>query len=162
MNKILIAIDFSDITDQVVNLGADLAAKEGSSEVCLMHVDSEMFSPEFLFSNIYSMDTVAGLEIMGSSYVDEVMAVQEVRPQESTCTGLVIEYARRLEKKGLNVKTAIISGQPSREICSMADEINADCIVVGAHRHGRMHKLFFREVSSYLIQNAPCPVLVTH
>jgi len=161
MRNFLVAIDFSDITYRVIDLSIRIACEQHGSSICLIHVDENLFSSPYIDSSLYSMTATGGLRVKkGKTSMHQMHTV--ILPQKRYVEHRIIsEFAHRMEQKGLTVVTKLITGRPAQEICSTAADFEAHCIIVGAHHHGKLHQLFFREVSSYLINNAPCPVLVT-
>jgi len=61
-----------------------------------------------------------------------------------------------------NVPCASVAadGLAVEEICRVADERDAQLIVVGSHGWGAARRLFSGSVSTGLVHSAPCPVLV--
>ena len=162
MKRILLAIDFSDITRSVVDMAIKIASGEASTEICLMHVDAQSFCSDLALSNLCEMNTGMGIQIIGDQSLTYYGPPDELMEDHSYAErGIITEYADYIRQSGIDVTTKIIAGLPSQEICSTAEQIHAECIVVGAHSHGKLHHLFFREVVSYLLNHAPCPVLVT-
>ena len=45
-------------------------------------------------------------------------------------------------------------------IMGKAALLNAGMIIIGAHHHGFIYRAFIGSVSSELIKNPPCPVLI--
>jgi nucleotide-binding universal stress UspA family protein len=62
--------------------------------------------------------------------------------------------------KGLEVETMMLQGFPADEICRLAEEQNAELIVIGSHGWGPVRRLLFGSVSDSVLHHAPCPVLV--
>ena len=52
------------------------------------------------------------------------------------------------------------NGIPASEICDAAAETGARMVVVGAHGWGAVRRVVFGSVSSQVLHDAPCPVLV--
>jgi nucleotide-binding universal stress UspA family protein len=56
-----------------------------------------------------------------------------------------------------------IAGGPAGEaILAVAEEIGADLIVTGSRGRGRLARAVLGSVSTHLVQNAGCDVLVVH
>ena len=60
-----------------------------------------------------------------------------------------------------NVETRVLEGRPGPALCSFADEIAADAIVLGTRGRGRIKRALLGSVADYVVRNAGCPVLVT-
>ena len=60
-----------------------------------------------------------------------------------------------------NVETRVLEGRPGPALCSFAEEVAADTIVVGTRGRGRIKRALLGSVADHVVRNAPCPVLVT-
>jgi nucleotide-binding universal stress UspA family protein len=61
---------------------------------------------------------------------------------------------------GVPATLQIREGDAAEEICGVARACSAGLVVVGAHGWGSLHRLFFGSVSTRVLHEAPCPVLV--
>lgn len=61
---------------------------------------------------------------------------------------------------GTNATTRVVEGEPGPVLCQLADEIGADVVVVGSHGSGWLRRVVLGSVSTYVVQHAPCEVLV--
>ncbi|MFN8018272.1 MAG: universal stress protein [Acidimicrobiales bacterium] len=52
------------------------------------------------------------------------------------------------------------TGEPGDTVCEVAERVEADVIVVGSHGHGRFKRMLMGSVSTHVLHNARCPVLV--
>jgi nucleotide-binding universal stress UspA family protein len=59
------------------------------------------------------------------------------------------------------VETRVLEGRPGPALCSFAEEMAADTIVLGTRGRGRIKRALLGSVADYVVRNAPCPVLVT-
>jgi nucleotide-binding universal stress UspA family protein len=62
--------------------------------------------------------------------------------------------------EGTPAEADVALGPIGATICAVADEAHSDVIVIGSHDRGIWTRLFHASVSRYLIDNAPCPVLI--
>jgi nucleotide-binding universal stress UspA family protein len=60
------------------------------------------------------------------------------------------------------VRERVESGSAWKEILRVADEMDADLIVMGAHTLGSVGRMFFGSTASPVVRGARCPVLVIH
>jgi nucleotide-binding universal stress UspA family protein len=60
------------------------------------------------------------------------------------------------------IETCVAMGQAGPVICDLAKEVDADVIVVGARGRGVLRRMFLGSVSSHVVRNATCPVLVVN
>jgi nucleotide-binding universal stress UspA family protein len=58
------------------------------------------------------------------------------------------------------VNERVEAGTAWRKILDAAEEMDADLIVMGAHAHGPIGRVFFGSTSSHVVRQASCPVLV--
>ncbi|MFM1843551.1 MAG: hypothetical protein RLZZ490_2294 [Cyanobacteriota bacterium] len=63
-------------------------------------------------------------------------------------------------QKGIDTKIIEREGMPSFTICDVADEVNADLIVMGCRGLGLTTEGASESVTSRVINLSPCPVLV--
>jgi nucleotide-binding universal stress UspA family protein len=57
------------------------------------------------------------------------------------------------------VETTLGVGKPYREILRVADEQQADLIVMGVHGRGPADLMFFGSTTNHVVRQARCPVL---
>lgn len=60
------------------------------------------------------------------------------------------------------VDTVMTSGQPAKELLKLADERNADLIVLGVRGRNAADLMFFGSTTNTIIRRAACPVLAVH
>lgn len=61
---------------------------------------------------------------------------------------------------GVDARLQIREGDAAEQICDVARELPASIVVVGAHGWGPLGRLFFGSVSTRVLHEAACPVLV--
>jgi universal stress protein A len=134
---VLVALDFSESAPLVAQRGRELANRYGA-ELTLLHV-------------------VESLPVVDSTY-------GPVMPFEIDLTEQMVDAARtRLAQAGQSAGVAddrqlIEVGSPKQEIVRIAEEREADLIVLGSHgRHGV--KLLLGSTAASVIHHAPCDVL---
>ena len=59
------------------------------------------------------------------------------------------------------VEARVLEGRPGPALCSFAEEVAADVIVLGTRGRGRIRRALLGSVADYVVRNAACPVLVT-
>ncbi|HEX5450203.1 MAG TPA: universal stress protein [Gaiellaceae bacterium] len=74
--------------------------------------------------------------------------------------GVLAETSRLAEDAGVECETVACSGAVVDEICRIARERDVRLIVLGAHGWGAFHRFVFGSVSTGVMHDAPCPVLV--
>lgn len=102
------------------------------------------------------------VDLQGTGFAGPVVTVDEVAEMREAAT----EVADReiAEAAGLfgdhPVEQRIIDGDPGPALASLAEETGAELIVVGSHGKGIVGRFLEGSTSRYLLDHAPCPVLV--
>lgn len=81
---------------------------------------------------------------------------------DTTGLGVVDEAARRLRASGVESVTHAVPASGAEAILDVAEHVDADLIVVGAHGYGVGRRLLHGSVSTKVVHHAPCSVLVVH
>lgn len=89
-------------------------------------------------------DVVTELTKMENEHVDETLAQAHAAAIEA----------------GVPCEVVHATGAIAEEICEVAAARHADLIVIGAHGWGPVRRLLHGSVSSAVLHDAPCPVLV--
>jgi nucleotide-binding universal stress UspA family protein len=134
--RIVIGTDGSADAQHAVAKTADLAARL-SAEVVLVHA----FDP---------LHHLADLD--GGHNLSEVEA--------ATTRRLLEEWTAPLAALGVATQTRVAHGLPADVLCDVADEFDADLIVVGARGLGRFESLLLGSTSSRVVNTSTRPVLV--
>ncbi len=132
MSTILVPVDFSEETSEVIQCAAMLARRNRSA-IVLIHVASGRREP-------------APGAIDGDDEAGDV-------------AGKLDRLERYLREEGLQVSTAVRAGEPAREIVEFSGSINADCIIMGRHAHGACAAEAKSPVTSSVEGTAHCPVV---
>ena len=131
MSTILVPIDFSEETPEVIECAAMLA-RRNRSQLVLMHVSSG------------SRELAPGV----------------LSPEEETAAIDKLERLERyLRDEGYQVSTTIREGEPARAIVAYGDAIKADCIIMGKHDHASAATRTKSPITRYVEQRAPCTVV---
>jgi len=145
MKTILAFIDFSDVTDAVVETSADLA-RAFKSKLILVHVAT----PE----SDYEGDTMR-MDISREGVSDEMHDYHhKLQKLESNYRDAGIDTTSLL------VRSTSARGKPVRKILQEIIRVRPGLIVVGSRGHGLIHDVLMGSVSSAVVRKAPCPVVV--
>jgi nucleotide-binding universal stress UspA family protein len=140
VKKLLAALDFSEVTDAVVDQAAELA-QAFSAELTLIHVAAP--DPDFV-----------GFEA-GPDTVRDTRA-GELRGEHRKLQ----ELADGLRERGIATKALLIQGRTIEKILEEAARSGAGTIVIGSHGHGALHRVLLGSVSEGVVRGAACPVHV--
>lgn len=90
-------------------------------------------------------------------------------PEQTAFRHALVERARRQlsEISGppptfCDLEARVETGKAWEEVVRVAEEEDADLIVLGAHAHGAIGRLFIGSPADQIVRHAPCPVLVAH
>jgi nucleotide-binding universal stress UspA family protein len=138
--RILCAVDLSEASERTLDMALSLA-EETLARVTLLHV-------------------VEGrLGESGPELYRPVPETARLRRQ------LVDEAKERLQRAGqrahgfCEVSERVEAGSAWRRILGAAEETYADLIVMGAHAHGAVGRVFFGSTANQVVRHATCPVL---
>lgn len=141
MKTIVAAIDFSDVTQPVLEASAKLAKALGEGLHLVHVVEAEPTYAAYGFSP------------------DEFPAMQEIQAESvERAEKKLLEMAGGVEVKG--VETAVLQGQPLHTILEYADEVGADLLVLGSHGHGFLGSLLLGSVAEGCVRRAKVPSLI--
>lgn len=72
------------------------------------------------------------------------------------------EAKNRAVQEGVSAETIVREGEPYQVIINLANEYNADTIIMGSHGRTGLKRIFMGSVTSRVIGHAPCPVMVVN
>lgn len=158
MKCILVAIDFSDATPTIIDVGQQLA-KALNAEIHLVHVKefTAGATPGTLGYGLAGMPELApisGVPMPGYEPVPQPISATE--DEKSKLARWQAEVAQQGVKVTLREPTGIVA----EEILNEAKALNADLIVMGTHGHGAMYNLLVGSATKGVLKHASCPVLV--
>lgn len=140
MKTILAAIDFSVVTEGVVEQAALMARAFGSA-LYLLHVEA----PEPSFVG-YEPGPQHERDHVARTIKENRHAIHELRDS--------------LKEQGLDAHGLVIQGPTVEKILEEARRLDASLIVVGSHGHGALRNLILGSVSKGVVRDAPCPTIV--
>jgi nucleotide-binding universal stress UspA family protein len=138
IKKIILATDFSDISKDASSHALQLA-RTYKAELKVLHVF------DIKARSIPSHDYLA---------TDAVVEGLEKAIQRGKDT--LIELAKSFD---LEVETIFTEGDPGHEIIHVAEELNADLIVLGTHGYKGWKRFTIGSVAELVVRHAPCAVL---
>ncbi len=143
MKTILVAIDLSPITPQVVE-GAAQLAKDLQAKLIILAV----------------LEPVAAYVPVGAA-MDVITAPMPMEPPDVEGLKERLEkLAAPLRATGLSVETITAVALPQDEIIDQSKATGADMLVLGSHGHGALYHLFSGSVVTSVLHKATIPVTV--
>jgi nucleotide-binding universal stress UspA family protein len=149
--NILAAIDTSD-RGEIVFYNALALAKKTGANLMLLHVlsDEEEGYPQFPTYSYYPM-------------LDRPIAEayhQKLEAHEKAGLEMLRSRTAEATKQGVNTEFSQLSGQPGDLICELANNWEADLVIVGNRGLRGLKEVLLGSVSNYVTHHANCSVLV--
>ncbi|MCU0570691.1 MAG: universal stress protein [Oculatellaceae cyanobacterium Prado106] len=155
-HKILVAMDYSDRSRKALEQAIQLA-KCTSAEVMLLHVHSPA-EPDFPSHSYPSTD----IGFIDSALYVEVMQryAQQWQQFEQKHSQILRSFAHEAETPNVRVNCTQLYGDIGRSICQMAEDWQADLILMGRRGRTGLKEAVLGSVSNYVIHHSPCSVLI--
>jgi len=141
IQRIVVATDFSELADTVVDQALDLAKQLGAS-VTLVH----------------------SYEIPIYGFPEGVLvAPPDVASRIQTAAQAELEaIAKRSEGRGVKIAVVLRMGAAWDEVNAVAEETKADVIVVGTHGRRGFSRLMLGSTAERILRTANRPVYIVH
>ncbi len=150
MKKILIPIDFSDVTELVVE-NAKLIAKSFDAELRIIYIVAPI--QDMGMQAARAVDSIF-IEPLNYEGIRKGLA-SELKNEHKK----MLEIKQKLSNENLKVKTSIMEGKASDVILSQMTEYNPDMIIMGSHGEGYM-KTLLGSITMFVLKHAKCPVTI--
>lgn len=144
IDRILIAVEDSPYSDQAIRYGVMLA-KKMSSQIAMVHADEIPVSTPYIADPMLSETPLM---------IPEMMEIQE-EASKNLFKRIYEEYG-----EGIKITKFIRIGRAQDEILAVADEYNADLIILGTHGRTGLDHFISGSVSESVARKAKCPVLI--
>ncbi|PYK11165.1 MAG: hypothetical protein DME65_07955 [Verrucomicrobia bacterium] len=158
MKRILVPIDFSNVTPRVIDLARQLA-KGFEAEIHLLHVkEVSAAAPQgslgYGLAGMSELAPMSGVPVPGFELVPQPAAESEVQKLK------LEQWQKELADAGIKVSLHEPAGAVSEEILNQADEVKPDLIVMGTHGHGAMYNLLVGSATKAVLKHSTRPVLL--
>jgi nucleotide-binding universal stress UspA family protein len=141
LKKILVATDFSELSDAALAYGRELARTFDAS-LTVVHIVDNILTRAYGAEGVVLADPELQREI-------ETSAQRQV-------DALLFDDDRKMFGA---VGLVITSNSPSAAIVTYARDASVDLIVMGTHGRGAIAQLLMGSVAERVVRIAPCPVL---
>jgi len=132
-SRVLAAIDFSASSGRALLVGAQLVRRGGT--VNMAHVISRDTEPANHASSVVTYRGTVG------------------RALDRLMTDLV-------HQEDVSIQRTVLTGEPAKELLSLSRLMHADLIVTGTHGHNFLTRLLVGSVSTRLLREAHCSILI--
>ena len=110
---------------------------------------------------VVDMAIPIGVDVYGGYLPDTTWLESAARSNAQRVLDAAVQTATSLLKdSGAEVNGEILFGSPDSRIVEVAEQENADLIIVGSHGYNRWERLLLGSVSDSVVHHAPCSVLV--
>ena len=140
MKNILVAVDL-DKGDQQLLDQASLLAMKFDAKVWIIHIATP--DPDFV-----------GFDA-GPVYIRKTLA-DDLRKEHKNLQG----YAVALTDQGVRADALLLQGPTVDTIFEEVTKLEADLLVIGAHKHNFFKRVFGQEVSHQIIDKSRIPMLI--
>ena len=138
IKKIILATDFSDISKDAGSHALQLA-RTYKAELKALHVFD-----------------ISAWNIPSHDYLATDAVVEGLEEAIQRGKNALKELAESFD---LEVETIFTEGDPGHEIVRVAEELNADLIVLGTHGYSGWKRFTIGSVAELVVRHAPCAVL---
>lgn len=154
LNKVLVALDDSNLSEHIFEYGLDLAKATGS-RLLLLHVLSPL-DKDYPDAAIYP-----AVDVYYSTLYNEVLKrwQEELSGYEQRRLEILRSLASQAEAVRVTAEITQNMGDPGRTICAVARTWEADLIILGRRGRSGINELLLGSVSNYVLHHAPCSVL---
>lgn len=139
--KILVPVDFSELSREALFHAGELAKRMGASVIALHVLDAMAEAPFFMEGSL----PVARLERW------------DLRIEKEKEFAVLFEDERL---RGVPVRSVFAMGNPQDEIVEKAKRLGADLILMSTHGRSGISHLLMGSVAEQVVRKSPCPVLV--
>jgi nucleotide-binding universal stress UspA family protein len=147
-DRIVVALDGSELAERVLPLVAPLVEKFGSS-VTLLRATRP--------TGAILTGAAGGAAPLASPILDPAPIVEAERREAAEYLDMLVT---RMSDVGLRVQTATPEGPGARAIVEYARRTGADLLALTTHGRGGLGRLVFGSVADEVLRHAPCPVLL--
>lgn len=142
LRQILLPTDFSGCANYALPYAAAIARATGARIICVHVVE-------------------AVVPAVGYTGLAEPMPIADISEQlEDSAERELPRLTDCEELKGVEVEEVIVHGDAAAEIVSLAEEREADLIVIASHGRTGLGRMIFGSTAEAVVRHASCPVLV--
>ncbi len=153
MKKVLVAIDFMDATDVLIDETLKLVGNE-KAEIVLLHVCKPL---DKMMVNAYIQrqdGKCCGNIVRYDAVRDDV--AHELRYERR----MICDLVKRIESENVTARAVLIHGKLFKAILHEVDHLGINMLVVGSHYHTTFHQLLFGSLRARLQKKLDIPIHV--
>jgi nucleotide-binding universal stress UspA family protein len=138
-----------------------IIAPVDGSEISYKALDAALILSEKLGSNItaiHVMEDIPVTNIESQKLLNDMLEISAVCKQHGK--NILSKCSETAKNKGLNVNTVLLKGNPASIILDFCRNGKCDLIIMGNRGLGEIKEFILGSVSSKILHNSPCPVLL--
>jgi nucleotide-binding universal stress UspA family protein len=155
MMKLLAAVDFSKITDGILNQAAQLA-KALNAKLWILHVASDETQAIVYEVTEYSSLSPEFVGLAGDVQLARDLSAEEIKREHTH----LLAISSKLRNEGIDAQAILVKGDAAKLITEKAEDLGVDMIILGSHGHGLLHKVLLGSVSESVIRHARCSITI--
>jgi len=140
MDKILVAVDLSEVADTAVESAVKFASAF-KSQVRILHVEAPV--PTYIGNEIVQ-------PVIPADNDEELTKIRED----------LASMVDSLTQQGIEADYELVKGPIVESIIEKATNYHANLLILGGHHHGFLYRAFIGSVCSGVVKHSPCPVLI--
>ncbi|HXV88264.1 MAG TPA: universal stress protein [Nitrososphaeraceae archaeon] len=139
--KILVPVDGSEISYRALNAALFFSEKLGS-EITVIHV----------------MEDIPITHIESQKLLNDMLEISVACKQQGQ--DILSKCSETAKNKGLMVNTILLKGNPASKVLDFCKNGKYDVIILGSRGRGKIKEIILGSVSSKILHNSSCPVLL--
>ena len=155
MQNLLVAVDFSKITDAVLQHAAHLT-KALNAKLWVLHVASDETRAIAYEPTQYASYSPEFVGLPGDVQLARDLSAEEIKREHTH----LLAISSKLRNDGLDAQALLIKGDAAKGIIEKANDLGVEMIILGSHGHGLLHKALLGSVSESVIRHARCNITI--
>ena len=140
MKTFLVPIDFSAVTEDVIDTAVSFA-RAFAGKVALIHVVQP--------------------PVVTSEFALPVEVLQEaIAAGERAATAKLDGFVARFRTAGIECEAIVRHGPPVTMIREEAERVKADYVIMGSHGHGKLYDFLVGSTASGVMKRAKCGIVI--
>ena len=155
MQKLLAAVDFSKITDTILDQAA-VMAKTLNTRLWVLHVTSDEAQAMSYEATQYSSYSPEFIGLPGDVQLARNLSAEEIKREHAH----LLAVSAKLRNDGVDAQAILVKGDAAKLIIQKAGDLGVEMIILGSHGHGLLHKALLGSVSESVIRHARCNIMI--
>lgn len=155
MHKLLAAVDFSQITDAILDQASTLA-KALDAKLWILHVASDETQALAYEATPYASYSPEFVGLPGDVQLARDLSAEEIKREHAH----LLAISSKLRNEGIDAQAMLVKGDAAKLIIEKAHDLGVELIILGSHGHGLLHKALLGSVSESIIHHARCNIMI--